>query len=417
MDKGAPSPKPAKSEPEQSRVVTGGLPRSIRAVLRGHWGMITHLAYAPDGSSLAAASSEGILSLWDLTGGRFVLKTEHRPERLGLPVGNVSFGSLAFAPDGGSLAYSYAIEGQALAVIEVLDIGTGQRRKIQFDDPEAKKGPMRRVVFSGLSFSPDGKTLAAGSANGIDLYDAATGRSRGFLQVEKRFYYSRVAYCPVDPNELVSCSFPWDYPIFDLPSRRMVHELEKPNIVSGEPSGRMGTQSPVMLAFSRDGARMAASTNANCLFLWDFKKRELVAAIREGLGSGWADGRCFIAFTPGGESLLTASRGLKKLDRVYVRKRDAATGELESQMVLVQPDYPFHMVYPLAIAPDGRSLVCYGELTDYQPNWNSLRESILLVYDLGGLYGDSGSLGQSTRDRLLEVSVSSRSGTRAVCNR
>jgi hypothetical protein len=59
-------------------------------------------------------------------------------------------------------------------------------------------------------------------------------------------------------------------------------------------------------------------------------------------------------------------------------------------MVLVQPDYPFSMVYPLAIAPDGRSLVCYGELTDYQPN--PLRESILLVYDLGGLYGDSVSL-------------------------
>jgi hypothetical protein len=38
LGKDVPSSTPAKSEPEQSRVVTRGLPRGIRAVLRGHWG-------------------------------------------------------------------------------------------------------------------------------------------------------------------------------------------------------------------------------------------------------------------------------------------------------------------------------------------------------------------------------------------
>jgi WD40 repeat protein len=171
-------------------VVTEGLPRGILAVLRGHRGFITDLAYSRDGSTLAAATSEGFVCLWDLTRAGFRLKSELGPEPLGLTADKDSLRSLAFSPNGCSLAYSYSCdggEGQTLPKIRVLDIASGQIGKIHFDDPVAGKGPLRRMVFSSLAFSPDGKTLAAGSANGIDLYDAATGKSQGFLRVEKRF--------------------------------------------------------------------------------------------------------------------------------------------------------------------------------------------------------------------------------------
>jgi hypothetical protein len=45
------------------------------------------------------------------------------------------------------------------------------------------------------------------------------------------------------------------------------------------------------------------------------------------------------------------------------------------------------MEYPKAIAPDGRSVVCHGVITGYEPG--SVPESILMFYDLSGLYGGS----------------------------
>ncbi len=123
VERNTPSATGTKSEPQQARVVTEGLPRSIRAVLRGHRGYITDLAYTPDGSTLAAATDMGFLSLWDLRDGGFALKTELRAETLGLPADKVFFGPLAFAPNGGSLAYSHNSD-ETLPKIQVLDIAS-----------------------------------------------------------------------------------------------------------------------------------------------------------------------------------------------------------------------------------------------------------------------------------------------------
>jgi WD40 repeat protein len=122
------------------------------------------------------------------------------------------------------------------------------------------------------------------------------------------------------------------------------------------------------------------------VFLWDAKKGDLIEAIQEGTGTALSRGSCILAFTPDGEYLLTASRGLNDdLGQIYVRKRDATTGKLVARMKLTQPGERFPYVYPRAIAPDGRSLASIGESGDGREN--SPYESSLAIYDLGQLFG------------------------------
>jgi WD40 repeat protein len=198
---------------------------------------------------------------------------------------------------------------------------------------------------------------------------------------------SKLAYAPGGPARLASSSIPWDVQIFDVASKRKFQHLKRPETVSGKPFDRSGQPNVEKLTFSPDGTRLAASTSGNSLFLWDVSSGDLVAAIEEGLASGWTEGRCVLAFTPDGASLVTASRGLKDPERIYARKRDATTGELVSQIELTQPDEPFPYIYPRVMAPDGRFLAGVGEFRGGPEN--SCYESLLVIYDLGPLFGAS----------------------------
>src|SRR5436853_17415 len=63
--------------------------------LKGHKGWVGGLAFGPDGKTLATASADGTVKLWDPAGGDL-------RDSLDLRAGEVR--SLAFAPDGRTLA-------------------------------------------------------------------------------------------------------------------------------------------------------------------------------------------------------------------------------------------------------------------------------------------------------------------------
>jgi WD40 repeat protein len=374
--------RPVQEQP-QSRGVTERLPKGIRAVLRGHRGRISAVTYTPDGSTLIVATDVGVLSLWDRRAGIFSLKAEHGPEILGLAGDRFDLRALAIAPDCRSLAYLCDSDSRARAPIRIFDIVSTRTRVIGFDLPDDGQDALHGL-FSCLAFSPDGKTLAAGRRDGVVLFEVETGRYKGVLQKDKRFYYAKLAFSPGSPTSLAGKSFPWEVQIFDVASRGKLQDFKRPKTVTGVPVDRLGSDVVEDMVFSPDGARLAASTWENCVFLWDVRKGELVAAIQEGLGSGWTEGRCLVEFTADGEYLVTASRGLEDLVRINARKRSVTTGELVSQMELVQPGEPFPNIYPRAIAPDGRSLVGIGEFSGRFEN--SLRESLPVIYDIGPLF-------------------------------
>lgn len=117
------------------------------------------VAVSADGSLLALAGNDGVLTLWDCDSDCEVLtKKEH----------NDSISALAFSVENKSLA-SGSLDG----TIRILDIATGQSRPL--------RGHGGRIL--ALAFSPDQRTLASGAGDRtIKLWDIASGEQKGTLR-------------------------------------------------------------------------------------------------------------------------------------------------------------------------------------------------------------------------------------------
>jgi WD40 repeat protein len=131
------------------------------------------LAFSANGRALAVASSgwRGYgVSLWDV---------EERRQQASLAGPTVAAWSLAFAPDGRSLA----VGGDTTADLWDLDAGRVRARL-----PHAS--PVR-----SLAYSLDGSTLAAASGRAVTLWDVASGKARAVLKGHVRLV-NAVAYTP-----------------------------------------------------------------------------------------------------------------------------------------------------------------------------------------------------------------------------
>lgn len=138
----------------------------LRATFQGHTNAVVAVAFSPDSKTLASASYDGTLKLWDITTGK---------ERATLGEYRGCLGCVAFSSDGKTLA-SGAIGSPIyfpdLEQVKLWDVATGKERAT-LQGAEA--------VWS-VAFSPDGKTLA--SAGGtisnapgeLKLWDVATSK-------------------------------------------------------------------------------------------------------------------------------------------------------------------------------------------------------------------------------------------------
>ena len=123
-------------------------------LLRGHTGLVQHVAFSPSGQMLATASADTTLGLWDLAGGsgRFLRGHTNGVRWVG------------FAPDGASLASS-GLDG----TVRVWRVSEGNGRVLIG----------HHGAVGGVVFSPDGRLLAsAGDDHTVRIWDAASGESR-----------------------------------------------------------------------------------------------------------------------------------------------------------------------------------------------------------------------------------------------
>jgi hypothetical protein len=111
-------------------------------------GRVWSVSFGPDGKTLATASADGIVRLWDLQG-----KPQQQPQQFPGHKGAVL--SVSFSPDEKTLATA-----SADGTVRLWDLQSKQPLQI-FEDPQQKGS-----VYS-VSFSPNGKTLATGSNDGI----------------------------------------------------------------------------------------------------------------------------------------------------------------------------------------------------------------------------------------------------------
>lgn len=133
--------------------------------------IILYLAFSPDGKTLATNGS-GVVAFWDAATGKRLLTLQQRTTAGPL-------GALAFAPDGRTLA---TVEGSPPETgwrfrkgkVKLWEVATGKERAILEE---------HRGFVTSVAFSPDGKTLASASTDGIvKLWDVATRQARAVLK-------------------------------------------------------------------------------------------------------------------------------------------------------------------------------------------------------------------------------------------
>lgn len=256
-------------------------------------GLVNGLAFSPDGKTLATASEDWSVKLWDVTTGKLKRRLKH-----GKPVRAV-----AFSPDGKMVA---SATGQEIAV-KLWDAQTGALKQVL-------SARLAMANVECVTFSPDGETLASGGAGAsLILWNADTGTQviiplTGYNGKVEEIAYSvvSVAFSP-DGKVLASgCttkegglivawdvqaeSVLWKTPIGTAPSsvafspdgtmvasggsrKEGEHDLGEVRIWDARtgtlrttltsPSGRVES-----VAFSRDGQIVACGTAGGVVELW-----------------------------------------------------------------------------------------------------------------------------------------------------
>jgi WD40 repeat protein len=281
-----------------------------------HTQAVVDVAFTPDGKTLASASADGTIRLWDVPTGktRVVLPDSgQKDHRHGVY-------RLAVSPDGTRLASVAWGDG----TVRVWDPTTGR--------PTGSFKALSRSVLS-LAFSPDG-TLAVGgegrppppSVEALEgelrLWDVATAKEVAALTITDGVVNS-VAFTPDGKTLLSGGSI--ELGMWDVPSLKERGHLGK--IAGG-----------MCLALTRDGRLLACGSYFRTVKLWDVEGRREVATLE-----GHRHDIFRVAFTPDGELLATASDdGTVKLWDVKSRKELltlTATGEgREAWCVVFSPD-------------------------------------------------------------------------------
>ncbi len=290
--------------------------------LRNHNGPVQGMAYSPDGRTLATASDDQTVRLWDVS-------DRDRPQPLGQPLTghtNLVYG-VAFAPDGRTLATTSV--DRTVRLWDVSD----RDRPGPLGQPLT--GHTRDVV--GLAFAPDGHTLATTSLDQTvrlwDVSDRDRPQPLGQPLTGHTSAVLAVAFAP-DGRTLATTSDDSTVRLWDVSDRDRVRPLGQPL------TGHTGTVFAV--AFAPDGRTLATGSGDKTVRLWDLSGRELPRPL-----TGHTNVVTAVAFAPDGRTLATASS-----DRTVIlwdlSDRDRPLGQPLTGHT--------ELVFGVAYAPDGRTL-------------------------------------------------------------